>query len=168
MDVETIVKHKFVESANMTFQEVFNFAFKTFIPVLHNLASELGEEQVREALKRIAFESGFKAGQDTARWLPCNDFAAFTASLRDCNHFWKHVLTFDIVEDTAQAFAVNVTECLWAKTFREMGEADIGYLLICHPDYASCQGFNPKITMTRSATLMQGDPCCNHRWIWGD
>jgi hypothetical protein len=166
MDAETTVKHKFLEGSNMTFQEVFDFAFKSLIPVLQGLAKELGEDHFLEVLKNVAFESALKAGQDTARQLPCNDFAAFTASAREPSHFGKHILTLEIVEDTPQAFEVKVTECLWAKTFREMGAADIGYLLICHTDYADCQGFNPQITMTRSKTLMQGDDCCNHRFVW--
>jgi len=166
MDIETTVEHKFLEGSNMTFQEVFDFAFKKFIPVLQGLTKELGEDHFLEVLKKVAFESALKAGQDTARQLPRNDLAAFTGSGEEPSHFSKHVLTLEIVEDTPQVFEVKVTECLWAKTFREMGAADIGYLLICHTDYADCQGFNPQITMTRSKTLMQGDDCCNHRFVW--
>jgi hypothetical protein len=167
MDVETIAKHKFLEGSNMTFQEVFDFAFKKLIPVLQGLAKELGEDHFLTALKKVAFQSALKAGQDAARQLPCNDLSAFTGSGSEPSHFAKHVLTREIVEDTPQAFELKVTECLWAKTFREMGAADIGYLLLCHTDYADCQGFNPKITLTRSKTLMQGDDCCNHRFVWG-
>ena len=166
MDVETTVKHKFLEGSNMTFQEVFDFAFKSLIPVLQGLAKELGEDHFLKALRKVAFESALKAGQDTARRLPCNDFAAFTGSGSEPSHFAKHVLTREIVEDTPHAFELKVTECLWAKTFREMGAADIGYVLLCHTDYADCQGFNSGITLTRSKTLMQGDDCCNHRFVW--
>ncbi|MFZ1947881.1 MAG: L-2-amino-thiazoline-4-carboxylic acid hydrolase [bacterium] len=67
---------------------------------------------------------------------------------------------------TPQAFAIKVTECLWAKTFRDLAAGELGYLLICHPDYAYCEGFNPRIAMSRSMTLMEGDNCCNHRWVW--
>ena len=166
MDVETTGKHKFLENSNMTFQEVFDFAFKKLIPVLQGLAKELGEDHFLEAPKKVAFESALKAGQAAARKLPCNDFAAFTGSGSEPSHFAEHVLTREAVEDTPQAFELKVTECLWAKTFREMGAAEIGYSLICHRDYADCQGFNPKIIMTRSKTLMQGDDCCNHRFVW--
>jgi hypothetical protein len=166
MDAETTVKHKFLQDSNMTFQEVFDFAFESLIPVLQGLAQELGKDHFLEALKKVASESALKAGQATARQLPCNDFAAFTASMREPSHFGKHILTLEIVEDTPQA--VQVTECLWAKTFQEMGAAEIGYALICHRDYGDCQGFNPKITLTRSKTLMQGDDCCNHRFVWGE
>jgi len=166
MYTETTVKHKFLEGSNMTFQQVFDFAFKKLIPVLQGLAKELGEDHFLEALKKVAFESALKAGQARGRQLPCNDLAAFTDSGSEPSHFAKHVLTREIVEDTPQAFELKVTECLWAKTFREMGAADIGYALLCHTDYADCLGFNPRITLTRSKTLMQGDDCCNHRFVW--
>lgn len=75
-------------------------------------------------------------------------------------------MTSELVEDTDHAREIKVTECLWAKTLRELNPADIGYAAIYHGDYAYCQGFNPKIRMIRSKTLMQGDDCCNHRWVW--
>ncbi len=166
MAVETTAKHKFVADSQMTFEEVFDFAYKKLIPVLQGLARELGEEHFLAVLKQVAFESALRAGQATARQLPCNDFAAFTNSGGEPSYFGEHILTREIVEDTPQAFELKVTECLWAKTFLEMGAADIGYRLLCHTDYADCQGFNPKITLTRSKTLMQGDDCCNHRFVW--
>jgi L-2-amino-thiazoline-4-carboxylic acid hydrolase len=168
MDAETAVKHKFLQDSNMTFQEVFDFAYGSLVPVLQGLAQELGKECFLEALKNVASESALKAAKDSARQLPCNDFAAFNASMREPSHFGKHILTLEIVEDTPQAVQVQVTECLWAKTFREMGAAEIGYALICYRDYADCQGFNPKINLTRSKTLMQGDDYCNHRFVWGE
>ena len=76
------------------------------------------------------------------------------------------MLSFEIVENTPRTFDLRVNECLWAKTFREIGAERIGYALICHPDYAYCRGFNPRITMTRSKTLMQGHSHCDHWWAW--
>jgi hypothetical protein len=166
MSAETSDKHKFFEDAGMTFQEVYDFAYKGFISLMQNLANELGEDRFIEILKRAASEAASQGGQDAAKSLPNNDFAAFTAWAKDLNRFWKHVLTFDIVEDTDRALEVRITECLWAKTFREGGASDIGYARVCHQDYVYCQAFNPKIKMIRTKTLMQGDDYCNHRWIW--
>ncbi len=166
MENESAVTHKFLEDSHMTFQEVFDFAYEGLIPVLQGLAKELGEERFWEALKKVVYEVAWQSGQETARQLPCNDFDAFNASLREPSRFAKHILTVEIVEDTPQAVEVKVTECLWAKTFRDVGAAELGYRLICQRDYANCQGFNPKITLTRSKTLMQGDEFCNHRFAW--
>ena len=165
MNGETSGKHKFTEDAGMTFQEVFDFAHKNTISLMQNLANELGEDRLIEILKRAAAEAALQVGQDRAKNLPNHDFAALTG-LRDPDRFWKHVLTYDIVEDTDTAFEIRVTECLWAKTFREGDASDIGYATLCHRDFAHCQGFNPKIGMVRTKTLMQGDDCCDHRWVW--
>jgi hypothetical protein len=69
-----------------------------------------------------------------------------------------------MVEDTERAAEMKVTECLWAKTFRDAGAGDIGYALMCHGDFATAPAFNAKMKMTRTKTLMQGHDCCNPRW----
>jgi hypothetical protein len=168
MDTDISGEHKFAQDSGMTFQEVYNFAFRwLFAPLMQRLGQELGgEDRFIEMLKRASCDVVSEGAQNSAKSAPSNDLAAFTAALRDLNHFRKHVLTFDVVEDTDTAFQIQVTECLWAKTFHEAGAADIGYATICHPDFAACQAFNPKIKMIRDKTLMQGDDCCNHRWIW--
>lgn len=165
MDTETTVTHKFQEGSDMTFQQVFEFAFERLVPILQGLAKESGEEEFLQALRKVAFECAFKAGQEKARQLPSNDLAAFKGA-GEPRHFGKHVFTLETIEDSPQALELRVAECLYAKTFREMGAAKIGYSLICHRDYGDCQGFNPKITMMRSKTLMQGDDYCNHRFVW--
>ena len=166
MDVEPTARHKYLENSEMSFQEVFDFAYKRLIPVLQGLAVELGEDRFLEALKKVSYACALKAAQERARQLPANDFAAYVNPGGEPGRFGKHVLTRETVEDTPRAFELKVSECLWAKVFREMGAADIGYLLLCQTDFADCQGFNPKITLLRSKTLMQGDDCCNHRFVW--
>jgi hypothetical protein len=74
-------------------------------------------------------------------------------------------LTFEIVEDTDQAFETKIAEC-WATTSREADAGDIGYAVICHQDFAAARGLNPKLKMVRSKTLMQGHDCCNHHYVW--
>ena len=60
------------------------------------------------------------------------------------DYFWTHVLTSDCIEKTEKAIEYRVTECLWAKTFRAAHASDIGYAIICHPDFATAPAFNPK------------------------
>lgn len=160
-------QHKFLKDSGMSFKEVYEFAYKRgFIPVMQNLADDLGKENFIEMLKKAGSKSAAQKGRNTAENLPRNDLTTWTADLRKPNHFWKHVLTFDIVEDTDKAFEMKITECLWAKIFREAKASDIGYAAICYPDYAMSQAFNPKIRTIRSKTLMQGHDYCNPRWVW--
>lgn len=166
MDPKATVKHRFLEGSNMTFEQVFDFAYRHLVPLLRGLAEEFGEGRFCEALKRAVYETAFEDGLDTARQLECNDFAAYKAPFREPSEFLKRVLTVEIVEDTPHVMELKITGCLWAKTFRELAAEDLGYLLICHRDYADCQGFNSRIALERSKTLMQGDEYCNHRFVW--
>ena len=166
MEEKTSDKHKFQEDSEMTFERVFNFAYRGYIALMQNLAKELGEDGFLEALEKASSKASAQRFQKRAEDAPSNDFSAFTALVQDRNRFWKHVYSMDIVENTETAFEVRVTECLWAKTYREANAADIGYARHCHPDFAECQAFNPRIRLIRTKTLMQGDDCCNFRWVW--
>jgi hypothetical protein len=98
-----------------------------------------------------------------AEGVESTDWATWTALMDDPDN---QRITFEVVERTDRVWEIKVTECLMAKTFREAGAADIGYAVQCSGDPALCRGFNPKIRQLRTKTLMQGDDCCNHRWVW--
>jgi hypothetical protein len=159
--------HKFLETSNMSYAQVFDFAFAGFfLPIIKNLGKEMPEAEYIEALKRAAETAGTRSGQSIAKGSPEISLAAYTFVLKNPDPFWQHALTTEIIEDTHDAFEIKVTECLWAKTFREAHAGDIGYATICHQDYAMSQGFSSKLRMIRSKTLMQGHEYCNHRWVW--
>jgi hypothetical protein len=53
MDGETTAKHKFLVALELTFQEVFDFAYGSLIPVLQGLAQELRKDCCLEALNGL-------------------------------------------------------------------------------------------------------------------
>lgn len=159
-------KHKFTEDSKMSFEQVYKFAYKDgFIPLLKTLANDIGKEKFIEMLKKAASEVGIEQTKKYAQKLAVKNPSTFVAPLKDPGALVKHVLTCEVVEDTEKAAEMKVTECLWAKTFREAEAADIGYATICHGDYAAAAAFNPKMKMIRTKTLMQGHDCCNHRYV---
>jgi hypothetical protein len=162
-----VKKHKFQEDSGMSFQEVFEFAYRDHLDLMQFLAKEIGKDRFLEMLKRDGDEWAKREAQKELKTLPANDFATFRAEGRKKpNRFWEHVITSVIVEDTDRAFETKVTECLWAKTHREAKAADLGYILCCYPDFPFATAFNPKLKLIRTKTLMQGDDYCNHRWVW--
>lgn len=158
-------KHKFLEDSGMSFAEVFKAAYVDPLPVLRGFEREIGSEKFFAMLKRVIDEEAGLESAEYAKKLGKNDLAAYTQEMRQANRFWQHVLTFQIVEDTPRAFEVKVTECLWAKSYRDAKAADLGYVLSCYGDFAATKGFNPKMRMIRTKTLMQGNDCCNHRYV---
>lgn len=161
-------QHKFLDDSQMSFKEVYAFAFQgAFIPTLQNLAEAYGGETFIEQLKDASSKSAAQYMKSQAQNMPSNDFASFKTFFKEEDYFWSHVLTKKVVEETETAIEVKITECLWAETFRSAGAADIGYAVICHPDFAMYNAFNPHIHLVRTKTLMEGDDCCNHRLEWG-
>ena len=160
-------KHKFDEKADMNYAQIFDFAFAGFfLPIIQNLGYGKDKGDYIEELKQAAESAGRLSGQFMAKRSPEISLAAYTAVLKNPDPFWKHVLTTEIVEDNEISFEIKVTECLWAKTFREAQAGHIGYATICYQDYAMSQGFSSKLKMVRDKTLMQGNEYCNHRWVW--
>lgn len=132
---------------------------------MKNLAKDIGHDRFIEMLERASSEAAVDEAKKSTQNLPKKDLAALFADIKSDSYFWKHVVTYKFVEETDKAAEARITECLWAKTFREMDAADIGYAAICYPDFATTPAFNPKLKMTRTKTLMQGHDGRNHRWV---
>jgi hypothetical protein len=158
-------KHKFLADSGLTLAQVFGITYLWPIDIFRGLEREIGPDKFHEMLKNT-IDAGVKQEMAMlAKKAGSNDMAAFTKSFRDPGSIYSRALTYEIVEDTPKAFEVKVSECLWAKTFRDAKAEDLGYILSCYGDYASAQGFNPKMRMIRTKTLMQGNDCCNHRYV---
>jgi hypothetical protein len=163
----TAKKHKFLEDAGMSFQDVFEFAYKDFAGLMKYFAREVGKNNLIEMIKRLMDEDARQSAQKEAGHIQKRDFASFKAEYKKKpDRFWDHILTSAIVAETDTAIEARITECLYAKVFRDADAADIGYAYCCYGDYAWAQAYSPKLRLIRSKTLMNGDDCCNPRRVW--
>ena len=159
--------HKFLADAQMTYKEVYEEVFKyNFIPYMERLATYLGRDELIELLKRAATEHYAERGKNWARRAKDKEFAAYFNFLREPSRDWVHTCTHEIIEDTDNVLEVRYTECIYADIFREENAQDIGYAAFCHGDFAIFPALDSRITLIRTKTLMQGDDCCNHQFIW--
>jgi len=157
-------KHKFQDRAEMTYEQVYHFAYSDgYINLLTALAKKVDKENYIEVLKQLSSEMAAEGMKK--RNNPDPSLSNFVGFIRRPNEFWKHVASFEIVEDSPAVFELKVKECLWAKTFRAANAGEVGYACICHPDFATATAYNPKMHMERTKTLMQGHDCCNHRYV---
>jgi len=130
------------------------------------LGREKAFDIIRKDSEKLAVEN---VKRQMAKRKPFKRFEDFVAFLEESDRspFWSHVLTLTYPEKTPKKLVYRVTECLWAKTFKELNATDLGYLMICHPDFAMAQACHPKIKLERTETLMQGDNYCDHTYYWG-
>lgn len=83
---------------------------------------------------------------------------------------WKAggALEVDMLNETENQVHYNVTRCKYAEMYREMDLAEIGHILSCGRDGTFCTGYNPKIKLDRTQTIMQGASHCDFRYRWED
>lgn len=70
---------------------------------------------------------------------------------------------WELVEQTPERLRFRVTRCPYPEEMKKAGVSpELGYALNCASDPGIARGINPAIKFSRTQTLMQGHPCCDH------
>ena len=159
--------HKFQEKMELTYEQYFRDVYGELVNLAREFEQVLGREKAFEiigkARERYVVESVRK---ELAEREPIKNFEDFKVFIKADSPFWSHVLTFTYPEETPKKLVSHITECLWAKTFKEMNATELGYIMFCHPDFVMVQACHPKIKLKRTKTLMQGDSYCDFTYYW--
>lgn len=170
-----VSQHKFLEDSGLTMIEAVRLAYQwTYIPMMQELAVRIGREKLVDMVKEATGIFWLHRTKNYAQRLQKKDLDAFLSwdmdlPIEDADRrkrFWSCALTSHTIESTAKSYEMKVTECLWAQTFREVNAADLGFATICHADEAIAAAFDPRLKLTRTKTLMNGDDRCHFRWVW--
>jgi len=169
-------KQKLLEDSGLTMREVFRFAYLwTYIPMMQTLADKVGREKLVEMVTEATATYWAQRTKSITQRLPKIDFEAFLSwdyldpvldNTESRRHFWSLAYTTQTIEDTPKSYEMTVSECLWAQTFREANEGDIGFASFCHADEAIAAAFDQRLKLIRTKALMKGDDCCHFRWVW--
>jgi hypothetical protein len=73
-------------------------------------------------------------------------------------------LEIEVQEKTDTSFVFNVVRCRYAETYKAMGLGEIGDLLSCNRDGAFCEGYDPRLKLERTQTIMQGASHCDFKY----
>ena len=123
------------------------------------LGREAAQELIAESVRRsaIAQAAGFAASTPGGTSLQ---------SFVDIQRHWTAggALEIETVGRDATHFAFNVTRCRYAEMYKAMGLGEIGHLLSCQRDGAFCEGYDPKLKMERTQTIMGGASHCDFRY----
>lgn len=135
-------------------------------PIYDEMVARLGVAAAREilgaAIEKAAIAQGRAFAEAAGGRLGIDGFA-------DIQRHWTANGALEIEElgRTAEQLDFNVTRCRYAEMYREMGLGEIGHLLSCNRDGTFCQGFDPRITLERTQTIMAGAPHCDFRYRIG-
>ena len=136
---------------------------QVLVPLVKALQAELGEARAN-AIVRGALRDLFR-GFGEEFWRAKNETdvgkavaSAFKTYARD------GALDYDVIEQSEDAFAFDVTRCRYAEFYKELGEPELGFLLVCSADFDTAEGFGGDIKLARTQTIMQGASHCDFRY----
>ena len=132
-------------------------------PIYDEMRQTIGEEKARDILRRAIRRAAIEAGAEMASHA---DGEADLESFKAIQHLWTKddALTIEVIDDKPGVFDFNVKRCRYAETYRAMGLGDIGDILSCNRDGAFCEGYDPRIKLTRTQTIMGGASHCDFRY----
>jgi len=84
----------------------------------------------------------------------------------DRQSLWKlgGAMEMEVKEQTETSYVFNVTRCKYAEMYRDMGLGEIGHLLSCQRDATFCEGYDKRMRLKRTQTIMQGASHCDFNY----
>ncbi len=132
--------------------------------VYDEMKAELGEATAKRILTDAIIKLARQSGAGFARQAPGGQPSL--DHFRAIQSLWtaEDALRTEVVKSTDTEFHFNVVRCRYAEMYREMGLAELGAVLSCNRDGAFSEGYDPKLKLERTQTLMGGASHCDFRY----
>ena len=134
-------------------------------PIYDEMKAELGEEKAKAILTRAIT----RASVEQARaYADAHDGETSLQSFYGLFPQWtaNGALEIEVLHESETQVDYNVVRCRYAEMYREMGLAEIGHILSCGRDGTFCTGYDDRIKLERTQTVMEGASHCDFRYRW--
>ncbi|MBN9025385.1 MAG: L-2-amino-thiazoline-4-carboxylic acid hydrolase [Rhizobiales bacterium] len=134
-------------------------------PIYAGMVREIGEARAQAILDTAISQAAIDTGRAFAER---TEGGTSLRTFQELQSLWTQddALEIEVVRATDTHFDYNVHRCRYAESYREMGLGQIGHLLSCNRDGVFCQGYDPRITLERTQTLMEGAEHCDFRYTF--
>ena len=135
---------------------------QVLVPLIKALREEFGVERANKLARKALAEHFRKLGKASWRKLGAE------GATKTLEKTWKlfaadDALGYKVLKSSPEAFELNVTECQYAKFYKEIGEPELGFLLVCSQDDTFFEGYEG-VRLKRTQTIMQGASHCDFRY----
>ena len=131
-------------------------------PIIRLLSEKIGREQALALVQKVNEREAFQRGKEMTNSGGQNGIAALVDEVAT----WGEggVWETDILEQTSTTYFFNVTRCPYYDKYKELGLEKYGVVFSCCRDGPHARGFNPRLRLLRTKTLMEGADCCDFRY----
>jgi fumarate reductase iron-sulfur subunit len=133
-------------------------------PLVRAFMDEFGRERTLETVTRVIRTLARRKGAELAKLAGGNGLKEFAKKILP---IWCEggALAVEILEANDRRCSFNVTQCQYAEMYKRLGLEDLGCLFSCSRDFAFIGGFNRRLKLKRTQTIMEGDCCCDFRIV---
>jgi hypothetical protein len=131
--------------------------------VFRSATQLVGKEQAKAIIEQAVRASAIEQARQFAAQAPGG---TSLASFVDIQKHWTAEKALEIHPERSDAthFEFKVTRCRYAEMYKDMGLSEIGHLLSCNRDGSFCEGYDPKLKLTRTQTIMGGASHCDFKF----
>jgi L-2-amino-thiazoline-4-carboxylic acid hydrolase len=128
---------------------------QVLVPLVKALQAELGKERANNLVRTALGDIYRRYGEAFQRTKNQKDIGTIMASAF-ATYAREDALDYRVIEQSQDAFEFDVVGCRYAEFYQELGEPELGFLLVCCADFPVVEGIDPDIELTRTQTIMQG------------
>jgi hypothetical protein len=136
--------------------------------ILKHVYETLKESHGKDVATRAVADAVRSSSIEQARQLAASEPGGKTSmrTFIDRQAQWRmgDALRTETLHESDTEFDFNVTRCRYAEMYREMGLGEIGHLLSCQRDGTFCEGYDPRLKLERTQTIMGGASHCDFRY----
>ncbi|WP_022667788.1 L-2-amino-thiazoline-4-carboxylic acid hydrolase [Desulfospira joergensenii] len=149
-----------IDRVNLIEQRVIEAS--ALVPVIKAFGEKIGLDSAKAVVQQTHEKMSRSYGETCAKERGSNTMA----DLAEIVSSWAEggALEEEIIELTETSYVFNVTRCMYAERYRELGMEEFGTCLSCCRDKPFAEGFNADIRFERHQTLMEGAPYCDFRF----
>lgn len=136
---------------------------QVLVPLLKVLQAELGEERANGLVRRALGDLYRRYGEAFHRANNESNLGKVLASAF-ATYARQDALNYKVIDQSQDSFEIDVTKCQYAEFYKELGEPELGFLLVCSADFSVAEGLAPDVNLTRTQTIMQGASHCDFRY----
>lgn len=130
-------------------------------PIIKVFMDEFGADKIMDLVKPVIQELAKESGAQASAMVGGNTLSDFAKAMTA----WAADDAYEdvVLQQTEKQFDFDVKRCRYAEMYKELNMEDLGFVLSCGRDFAMVEGFNPKMKLKRTKTIMEGEDCCDFR-----
>ena len=132
--------------------------------LINAFADKIGYDEAINITKKVVKEDAILSGKTLAEEYSGNSITELSKIVKEV---WAKddALEIKMIKETEKELFFDVPYCGYAEIYEKLGVKKLGCILSCVRDFYFLEGFNPKITLKRTKTIMEGGDYCDFRYV---